>query len=155
MTTPGNEDDDALSSFIGSQYPNGGPEQPPAGPVFVVGQKVEALLGKARVCTLGHVIYDNCDGSYAVWFETGHEFAAVDGEILTPIVDRVLEIETQLAQVRWRKMQNESKIKAMLESSKDLQEQDLLQQLEVDHNKEKAEWVSSCHWCRRGGGRGC
>ena len=38
-------------------------------------------------------------------------------------------------------MQNEGKIRTMLESSRELQEHDLLRQLEQDRSKEKSEWV--------------
>mmetsp|Transcript_81640 Transcript_81640/g.162959 ORF Transcript_81640/g.162959 Transcript_81640/m.162959 type:complete len:527 (+) Transcript_81640:95-1675(+) len=134
-------DVDALSMFLESHDAPESHGQTPAVPVFKVGQKCEALLGKERVCTVGHVIYDNEDGTYAVYFESGHEFSAVDGGILTLVVDRILEIETQLAQVRWRKMQNEGNIRTMLESSRELQEHDLLRQLEQDRSKEKSEWM--------------
>jgi hypothetical protein len=111
---------------------------------FAVGQRIEALLGTKvsnNRITGGIVLGILKDGSYAVIFDTGDEFESLDESLLSREIDRVAELETQLAQVRWRKVQNESQIKNVLESSRVLQEQELRRQLERNIKKEKDEWV--------------
>jgi CRISPR/Cas system-associated exonuclease Cas4 (RecB family) len=102
---------------------------------------VEALLGTKRKCVGGHVVADNDDGTYGVAFDSGHEFAAVDGALLTAEVSKVQELETQLAHLRWRKMQNETKIRSMLDSSRQMHEQDLLKELSLNKTAQRQDWM--------------
>ena len=110
---------------------------------FFVDQRVEALLGTKRKCVGGQIVCDNRDGTYAVAFDSGHEFAGVDGALLTAEISKVEELETQLAHLRWRKMQNETKIRNMIESSRSMQEQDLLKELSLNKTAQKQQWMRS------------
>jgi hypothetical protein len=108
---------------------------------FFLDQRVEALLGTKRKCVGGQIVADNGDGTYGVAFDSGHEFAAVDGALLTAEMSKVQELEVQLAHLRWRKMQNETKIRSMLESSRVMQEQDLLKELSLNKTAQKSGWM--------------
>ena len=46
-----------------------------------------------------------------------------------------------MAHLRWRKMQNESKIRSMIVASRQMHEQELLKQMSRDRAREKAEWM--------------
>jgi hypothetical protein len=104
---------------------------------------VEALLGPSRVCTGGVVLGDHGGGCGTYWvrFDGGLEFPAVHEGLLCREVSRVAELEEQLAQLQWRKMQNDAQIRAALEQTRLLQEKDLMKQMEQDRSAEKAEWV--------------
>ena len=109
-----------------------------------MGDRVEALLGPERQCTGGVVIGDNGgDGTYWVVFDTGHEFTSVAAALLCPEESRAADLEAQLAQLRWRKMQNDAQIKTALEQSRAMAEQDLVAQLSRTKTSEKAEWARS------------
>jgi len=109
---------------------------------FAVGERVEALLGPTRVCTGGVVVSDAGNGSYRVRFDDGNDIPAVQESLLCREVSRVTELEMQLAQLQWRKLQNDAQIRTALEQTRQMQEQDLMKQLEHDRTAEKAEWVS-------------
>ena len=133
------DNDDVLASFVdGSAFQGGGsssggggggglyggvampsPRAVLRGP-FAVGQRVEALLGPARVCTGGVVLGDHGGGvgTYRVRFDDGLEFPEVHEGLLCREVSRVAELEEQLAQLQWRKMQNDAQIRAALEHTR-------------------------------------
>ena len=151
---------DALAEFMaGNQAadraaPPSGPKPPPQAcderggraavrGGFVVGQRVEALLGAERVCTGGVVCGDNGgNGTYWVVFDGGHEFAAVDGALLCAEVTKAEVLAEQLAQLQWRKMQNEASIRRALKATRAAMEADVLRQLSVDRAGEKAAWMA-------------
>ena len=108
---------------------------------FAVGERVEALLGPTRVCTGGVVLSDFGNGTYRVRFDDGNDIPAVQESLLCREVSRVAELEMQLAQLQWRKMQNDAQIRTAIEQTRQMQEQDLMKQLEHDRSAEKAEWV--------------
>jgi len=66
---------------------------------FNVGQRIEALLGTDRELVGGVITKVNNDGTYGIIFDTGHEFAALDGQLLSIELNKIVELETQLAQV--------------------------------------------------------
>lgn len=56
---------------------------------------------------------------------------------------RANDIEQQLAQLRWRRMQNERAIKHSLESTKILKQKDTILGLTVDQSSERTLWMNS------------
>eukprot|EP01041_Mallomonas_annulata_P000520 gene520-996_t len=56
---------------------------------------------------------------------------------------RSTEIEQQLAHLRWRRLQNERAIRNSLESSKAMQQNDMMLQISVNHTNEKKIWMTS------------
>ncbi len=68
-------------------------------PEFNVGQRIEALLGTDRQLVGGVITKVNGNGTYGIIFDSGHEFTALDGQLLTVEINKIVELETQLAQV--------------------------------------------------------
>eukprot|EP01038_Epipyxis_sp_PR26KG_P012930 gene12930-17331_t len=58
-------------------------------------------------------------------------------------IDRIEDLEQQVAQLRWRRMQNERMIKDSLESTKVLKNKDTILGLTSDRNIDKSLWMSS------------
>ena len=58
-------------------------------------------------------------------------------------MDRVTDIEQQLAHLRWRRMQNERHIRSSLEVTKALQQRDKIIHVSVDSASEKSQWMTS------------
>ena len=58
-------------------------------------------------------------------------------------MNRVTDIEQQLAHLRWRRMQNERQIRGALEVTKSLQLRDKIMHVSVDAASEKSEWMTS------------
>lgn len=56
---------------------------------------------------------------------------------------RVTDIEQQIAQLRWRRQQNERSIRSALETTKVLKQKDTILGITVDHSAEKAMWTNS------------
>ncbi|RYH18143.1 hypothetical protein EON65_27560 [archaeon] len=56
---------------------------------------------------------------------------------------RAVEIEQQLAQLRWRRLQNERSIKNYLETTKVMKQKDTILGLSVDQSAEKIDWLDS------------
>lgn len=56
---------------------------------------------------------------------------------------RAKEIEQQLAQLRWRKMQNERTIRSYLEASKVMKQKDTILGLTIDQSAERMQWLDS------------
>ena len=56
---------------------------------------------------------------------------------------RINDIEQQIAQLRWRRMQNERAIKDSLESTRVLKQKDTILGLTGDQYNDKALWMSS------------
>jgi hypothetical protein len=54
---------------------------------------------------------------------------------------RSVEIEQQLAQLRWRRNQNERSIKAYLDATKVMKQKDTILGLTVDMNAERMTWL--------------
>jgi hypothetical protein len=77
-----------------------------------------------------------------VVFDGGHEFGAVEASLLCPEVTQLDHLTEQLAQLQWRKMQNEANIRHALEATRAQQERDVLRQLETDRAGEKAAWMA-------------
>ena len=53
------------------------------------------------------------------------------------------KLEEQIAFVRWRRMQNERKIRSALETTKSLQQKDELMCVSMDQGSEKSFWMAS------------
>ena len=60
-----------------------------------------------------------------------------------PRKNRSVEIEQQLAHLRWRRLQNERGIRNALETTKQMQENDTMHKISVNHAGEKKNWISS------------
>lgn len=58
-------------------------------------------------------------------------------------MDRVTDIEQQLAHLRWKRMQNERHIRSSLEVTKALQQRDKIIHVSVDSASEKSQWMTS------------
>lgn len=58
-------------------------------------------------------------------------------------MDRVTDIEQQLAHLRWRRMQNERHIRGALEVTKSLQQRDKIMHVGIDSATEKSLWMTS------------
>lgn len=58
-------------------------------------------------------------------------------------MDRVTDIEQQLAHLRWRRMQNERHIRSSLEVTKSLQQRDKVMHVGIDSASEKSLWMTS------------
>ena len=56
---------------------------------------------------------------------------------------RVTDIEQQIAQLRWRRQQNERSIRSALETTKVLKQKDTILGITVDHSAEKSMWTNS------------
>ena len=56
---------------------------------------------------------------------------------------RIVDIEQQIAHLRWRRQQNERAIRNSIESSKVLKQKDVILGLSVDQSTEKSMWTSS------------
>jgi hypothetical protein len=56
---------------------------------------------------------------------------------------RAREIEQQLAQLRWRKSQNERTIRNCLETTKVMKQKDTILGLTVDQSAERMHWLDS------------
>lgn len=56
---------------------------------------------------------------------------------------RAREIEQQLAQLRWRRMQNERNIRNYLEATKVMKQKDTILGLTIDQSAERIEWLDS------------
>lgn len=56
---------------------------------------------------------------------------------------RVTDIEQQIAQLRWRRQQNERSIRTALETTKVLKQKDTILGITVDHSAEKSMWTNS------------
>lgn len=56
---------------------------------------------------------------------------------------RVIDIEQQIAQLRWRRQQNERSIRSALETTKVLKQKDTILGITVDHSAEKSMWTNS------------
>lgn len=56
---------------------------------------------------------------------------------------RAREIEQQLAQLRWRRMQNERNIRNYLESTKVMKQKDTILGLTIDQSAERMQWLDS------------
>ncbi len=56
---------------------------------------------------------------------------------------RAIEIEQQLAQLRWRRMQNERSIRSYLEATKVMKQKDTILGLTVDMSAERMTWLDS------------
>ena len=54
---------------------------------------------------------------------------------------RAIEIEQQLAQLRWRRMQNERAIKSYLEATKVMKQKDTILGLTIDMSAERMTWL--------------
>jgi hypothetical protein len=133
---------ESMGSSVGSSYPYITGSK--TGSKFQVGARVEALLGtnKAKQMVGGVVLADTGYDTYTVLFDSGYEFENVHVSLLSEEENKIKELETQLAHLRWRKMQNESKIRNTLESSRKMRANDVMRQLEQNRAHEKAEWVS-------------
>jgi len=108
---------------------------------YYVGERVEAVMGSRGLVVGGSITAENEDGTYAVEFDNGYEYDSLDGSKLAPEVSQEEELQTQMAHLRWRKMQNESKIRSMIVASRQMHEQELLKQMSRDRAREKAEWM--------------
>ena len=58
-------------------------------------------------------------------------------------MDRVTDIEQQLAHLRWRRMQNERHIRSALDVTKSLQQRDKIIHVSVDAASEKSQWMTA------------
>jgi hypothetical protein len=56
---------------------------------------------------------------------------------------RVIDIEQQIAQLRWRRQQNERQIRSALETTKVLKQKDTILGITVDYSAEKSMWTNS------------
>lgn len=56
---------------------------------------------------------------------------------------RVTDIEQQIAQLRWRRQQNERSIRTALEATKVLKQKDTILGITVDYSAEKSMWTNS------------
>jgi hypothetical protein len=56
---------------------------------------------------------------------------------------RAREIEQQLAQLRWRRMQNERGIRNYLEATKVMKQKDTILGLTIDQSAERLQWLDS------------
>lgn len=56
---------------------------------------------------------------------------------------RAREIEQQLAQLRWRRMQNERNIRNYLEATKVMKQKDTILGLTIDQSAERMQWLDS------------
>lgn len=56
---------------------------------------------------------------------------------------RAREIEQQLAQLRWRRMQNERNIRNYLETTKVMKQKDTILGLTIDQSAERMQWLDS------------
>lgn len=56
---------------------------------------------------------------------------------------RVTEIEQQMAHLEWLKAQNERAYRNTLEKTKVMQQNDIVLKMSVDHNNERAVWMTS------------
>ena len=56
---------------------------------------------------------------------------------------RVTDIEQQIAQLRWRRQQNERSIRSALEATKVLKQKDTILGITVDYSAEKSMWTNS------------
>ena len=56
---------------------------------------------------------------------------------------RVTDIEQQIAQLRWRRQQNERSIRGALEATKVLKQKDTILGITVDSSAEKSMWTNS------------
>lgn len=132
---------ESMSSSVSNSYayPNG----QKTGSTFQVGQRVEALLGTSKDKNMvgGVILAENGYDSYTVLFDSGYEFENVHASLLSEEENKIKELETQLAHLRWRKMQNEAKIKETLETSRKMKANDVIRQLEHNKTHQKAEWV--------------
>jgi hypothetical protein len=63
--------------------------------------------------------------------------------IMSHAKPRAVEIEQQLAQLRWRRMQNERSIRAYLEATKVMKQKDTILGLTVDMSAERMTWLDS------------
>lgn len=56
---------------------------------------------------------------------------------------RAIDIEQQIAQLRWRRQQNERQIRSALETTKVLKQKDTILGITVDYSAEKSMWTNS------------
>lgn len=56
---------------------------------------------------------------------------------------RAVDIEQQIAQLRWRRQQNERSIRSALEATKVLKQKDTILGITVDYSAEKSMWTNS------------
>jgi hypothetical protein len=56
---------------------------------------------------------------------------------------RAIDIEQQIAQLRWRRQQNERQIRSALEATKVLKQKDTILGITVDYSAEKSMWTNS------------
>jgi hypothetical protein len=56
---------------------------------------------------------------------------------------RAIDIEQQIAQLRWRRQQNERSIRSALEATKVLKQKDTILGITVDYSAEKSMWTNS------------
>ncbi len=56
---------------------------------------------------------------------------------------RATEIEQQLAQLRWQRLQNERSIRNYLEATKVMKQKDTILGLSIDQSAEKIDWLDS------------
>lgn len=54
---------------------------------------------------------------------------------------RSIEIEQQLAQLRWRRIQNERSVRSYLETTKVMKQKDTILGLSIDQSAEKIDWL--------------
>lgn len=107
-------------------------------------QRVEAMVsnrvGESRKLA-GTVVEDNGDGTFYVLFDDGQAHEAVPAAFLRVEVSEAEELETQMAHLRWRKMQNETKIRTVLSHSRRLHEEELFRDLTRNRSSDKAAWM--------------
>jgi len=56
---------------------------------------------------------------------------------------RAIDIEQQIAQLRWRRQQNERQIRSALETTKILKQKDTILGITVDYSAEKSVWTNA------------
>jgi hypothetical protein len=56
---------------------------------------------------------------------------------------RVTDIEQQIAQLRWRRQQNERSIRSSLEATKVLKQKDTILGITVDYSTERSMWTNA------------
>ena len=57
-------------------------------------------------------------------------------------MNRVQDLEQQLAHLRWRRMQNERKIRNGINTTRSMKEKDTILNLSIDHAGERATWMT-------------
>ena len=58
-------------------------------------------------------------------------------------MNRIQSIEEQLAHLRWKRMQNERKIRHGINTTKSMKEKDTILNLSIDNAGERATWMTS------------